>query len=813
MTVYTPKDLASLLASFFDPDGDTVTIKAVNGVDVSWTALGSNPYVVTLPHGTWKIWKNPLIPGNEPTYDDGGVPAGHPQSGASANNGGCTITITDGKHVVGPINMHMLLTGKPDTGTPSQLTKLTDPVISGASQVGQVLTCVASTWSAAGAVTVTRTWTRDNVPIPGSIDLSGPSSLTYTIVAGDTGKRIRCQDKAVYGTTTLYAVSNDIPATPVTLANTVKPSFSGVPIEGRTLSRIPGTWVGTGTVNVTPQWLRDGAAIPLAINDNYIMQPGDVGHVITLRENATDSFGSLSADSLTSITVQPNATINEFTIAADIADEFASHPDKGWKGFTSESGFTIVTATSPDQVKTLMQSWAAGTPGTSLLKIILDWDGLKSSSTTSWGMVTAAKLTAYQQAGAFYGYNIPPGGVWLEAAPGKTAIFDTKVELVGMTRLHIGRGVRFAGALNGNQPDSWYCLKIWRNSTYPLIGCVHVDDGNFGQMDNRPGFTASDMSSGIQILEGYSFHANKLRVAGVTHGACLRVQYIDIDLFDVQGHLGDAGFQRGYTTAYAGRTVYTRVKNYVGRDMYRLTTTGTHCDGWQLGTNGNNGVGKDNHAAYKYHFQNVICHFAPNPANPGGTQGIYLDDAPSPIKFEGVVERIIFGLSAYWGHAMWDPSQAGHTILKDFMLLRAGNTQLDSKGVPNSETYPRVTIAHGVANGGSRRLINGTLYDITGGNAAAAQLTNVRYCSPRKGVPAGRDGLTAGTAKRIEEVIKATISRDGSDFMTYTVPGSDSTDAATAAWAMVAAFEPKAGWGTPGVPPDPASWPGFLAHP
>lgn len=67
------------------------------------------------------------------------------------------------------------------------------PTISGATTVGQVLTCAPGTWSPAAA-SYTYQWYRSDVAI------SGAGANTYTLVAADQGKRLYCRVTGVHAT-------------------------------------------------------------------------------------------------------------------------------------------------------------------------------------------------------------------------------------------------------------------------------------------------------------------------------------------------------------------------------------------------------------------------------------------------------------------------------------------------------------------------------------------------------------------------------------------------------------------------------------
>lgn len=115
MTIYQAQSVDSLIASFFDPNGDPVTFKKINGVDIDWVA--TNPHVITTANGKWRIWQDGV--NQPPEFDDEGSSAGNPAGGVTVTQA-VTFTLTDGIHEVGPFTLSLRLTGiaSPDTQGP-----------------------------------------------------------------------------------------------------------------------------------------------------------------------------------------------------------------------------------------------------------------------------------------------------------------------------------------------------------------------------------------------------------------------------------------------------------------------------------------------------------------------------------------------------------------------------------------------------------------------------------------------------------------------------------------------------------------------
>lgn len=80
------------------------------------------------------------------------------------------------------------------------------------------------------------------------------------------------------------------------------PTISGTAQEGETLTRTNGTFRGE-SITITTQWYQDAAAIDGATDATYVVQAGDVGHKIKVRNTATNYAGSVTADSAQTATV------------------------------------------------------------------------------------------------------------------------------------------------------------------------------------------------------------------------------------------------------------------------------------------------------------------------------------------------------------------------------------------------------------------------------------------------------------------------------------------------------------------------------
>lgn len=86
MTTYVEKNALTLLSGSSDPEGDSITVRRIDGNIVS-----SWPHSVSLPVGALSVTQSGTV-----TYNDGGDTSGHPSGGSSAANGSISFTLWDG---------------------------------------------------------------------------------------------------------------------------------------------------------------------------------------------------------------------------------------------------------------------------------------------------------------------------------------------------------------------------------------------------------------------------------------------------------------------------------------------------------------------------------------------------------------------------------------------------------------------------------------------------------------------------------------------------------------------------------------------
>ena len=109
--------------------------------------------------------------------------------------------------------------------------------------------------------------------------------------------------------------------------DTTRPTISGVPEVGRTLTAAPGSWSGTTPIRFGYQWRRCTGATcnPIAGASTRTYRPasGDVGDKLVVRLTASNSAGAASADSAQTVSVAatspPSSTPPVNTVAPAIS--------------------------------------------------------------------------------------------------------------------------------------------------------------------------------------------------------------------------------------------------------------------------------------------------------------------------------------------------------------------------------------------------------------------------------------------------------------------------------------------------------------
>jgi hypothetical protein len=194
--------------------------------------------------------------------------------------------------------------------------------------VGDTLTTSNGTWS--GSPTkFTYQWDRCDavgdrqncVPIAGATDQS------YTATAADVNHRLHANVMATNadGTGKADTTASGVVAPAAPPVNRTRPTITGSPVVGETLTANNGTWTGASTFSY--QWqLCDGngnncANIAGATGKTYGVRSSDVGHELLARVRAANRFGATTADTdrTSPITATSSTTVVTTTVAGNKA--------------------------------------------------------------------------------------------------------------------------------------------------------------------------------------------------------------------------------------------------------------------------------------------------------------------------------------------------------------------------------------------------------------------------------------------------------------------------------------------------------------
>lgn len=166
------------------------------------------------------------------------------------------------------------------------------PSISGTPANGQTLTCNPGTFAENPALAFQ--WLSDGAAI------SGATSATFTVTDAQLDTAVQCQVLATNVAGQVVATSAAVvpPKPPVVTppappANTVRPTFTGVPRTGQKLTCSQGTF--TGATSFAFAWLRNGEVVARAAT--YTLTAADAGKAIQCSVTATGPGGSVVADS------------------------------------------------------------------------------------------------------------------------------------------------------------------------------------------------------------------------------------------------------------------------------------------------------------------------------------------------------------------------------------------------------------------------------------------------------------------------------------------------------------------------------------
>jgi alpha-tubulin suppressor-like RCC1 family protein len=223
--------------------------------------------------------------------------------------------VTD-ENPAGSASATSLATAAVTTGPPVNIAL---PVVSGSAVEGATLTASTGTWAGTEPITYTYKWQSCNNKGESCTNISGATSSTYVLTAGNVGGTVRVEVLAKNSVSSVGAFSAVTAVVTVKPPeNTALPTISGTAKEGETLTASAGTWAGTEPITYTYQWRSCNSAgescsnISGATSSTYKLVAGDVGHrlrVIVAAKNAGGITEATSAATSVVVTIPVNTAL------------------------------------------------------------------------------------------------------------------------------------------------------------------------------------------------------------------------------------------------------------------------------------------------------------------------------------------------------------------------------------------------------------------------------------------------------------------------------------------------------------------------
>jgi hypothetical protein len=194
--------------------------------------------------------------------------------------------------------------------------------------VGDTLTTSNGTWS--GSPTkFTYQWDRCDAvgDRQNCVPIAGANDQSYTATSADVNHRLHANVLATNadGTGKADTTASGVVAAAAPPVNRTRPSISGSPVVGSTLTANSGTWTGASTFSY--QWqLCDSSGnncvnIAGATGKTYGVRSSDVGHELLARVRAGNRFGATTADTdrTSQVTATSSTTVVTTTVAGNKA--------------------------------------------------------------------------------------------------------------------------------------------------------------------------------------------------------------------------------------------------------------------------------------------------------------------------------------------------------------------------------------------------------------------------------------------------------------------------------------------------------------
>src|SRR5215213_9653501 len=192
------------------------------------------------------------------------------------------------------------------------------PAVTGTARAGETLTADTGEWTGTPEVTFGYQWERCDARGENCGPIAGATDGTYVTTATDVDDRVRVvvtARNAAGEETAISAPTLRVEAVPP--SNTERPTVTGAPLHGSTLTADPGAWAGTPPIDITYRWERcrnDGeSCVPIegATDATYDTTDADVGRALRVVVRAVNPGGEATATSALTPVIEPGAPVLE----------------------------------------------------------------------------------------------------------------------------------------------------------------------------------------------------------------------------------------------------------------------------------------------------------------------------------------------------------------------------------------------------------------------------------------------------------------------------------------------------------------------
>jgi hypothetical protein len=207
------------------------------------------------------------------------------------------------------------------------------PTISGKQMTGQTLTADPGTWTNS-PTSYTYKWQRCNRDGDSCGDIANQTNKTYRLTDADVGNTVRVQVTArnADGSASASSKPTDVISGNAAPRNTSKPSISGKPVVGETLTADPGVWAEGPTFSY--QWQqcdKNGSNckdISGATGKTYGVRAADKDNTIRVEVTAKNLVDSTKANSDTTPVITSGTTTPPVGVGGALSISAVSLPDR-----------------------------------------------------------------------------------------------------------------------------------------------------------------------------------------------------------------------------------------------------------------------------------------------------------------------------------------------------------------------------------------------------------------------------------------------------------------------------------------------------